>query len=66
VAEHDLTLSQTFDGWDTTECSCGWVSPPCPGHDEAMAFGVEHVKEADHRCRCLRPDCLDCEEELSG
>ena len=39
---HDAEIAQDFDGWTIVECSCGWVSPPCPGTGEAMGFYGDH------------------------
>ena len=42
---HGLSLCSDFEGWDTAECDCGWVSPPCPDLETAAEFYAQHVAE---------------------
>ena len=43
---HSLTLTDDGDGWDVAECSCGWVSPPCPDTEIAAEFYADHLVSA--------------------
>lgn len=42
--QHGLTLGTTDDGWDYSTCECGWMSPPCPGREEAWGFFNDHIE----------------------
>lgn len=39
---HTMEFDQDEDGWDIVRCDCGWVSPPCPGKEEAAGFWGDH------------------------
>ena len=38
-----MTLGLSDDGWVYSSCDCGWLSPPCPGREEASGFWADHV-----------------------
>ena len=42
--DHDGELVTDNEGWNFAECSCGWVSPPCPSQTEAIGFLSDHYK----------------------
>lgn len=43
MAEHDCEIVSSFtDDWIYAECSCGWRSPPLPGHVEATDEISDH------------------------
>jgi hypothetical protein len=46
LAPHFISLTEDDDGWRLAECSCGWVTPPMPDHDEAAQMWGEHLHAA--------------------
>lgn len=39
---HELTTLTDDEGWGLAECTCGWISPPCPDRDTAAEFWADH------------------------
>ena len=48
MPSHALTLMKDDEGWDISECQCGWVSPPSPDVEIAAEFYAEHRLIADN------------------